>query len=158
MIQSFAPIVSNSPVTLILGTMPGIASLKQQQYYGHPRNHFWKIIAHLFNNGQVPEDYNRKKDILLQHNLALWDVLAFCERNGSLDSNIKNPVPNKILQLLNEKPSIKSILFNGKASHRLFFKYFEPIEGIQYHVLPSTSPAYTMKFENKLALWKNILL
>ena len=106
MIQSFLPIIPNNPTVLILGTMPGIASLQQQQYYGHPRNHFWKIIAHLYNSNEIPTHYEDRKNILLQNNIALWDVLEFCEREGSLDIAIKNPIPNQILNLLAENKSI----------------------------------------------------
>ena len=158
MIQSFLPIIPNNPTVLILGTMPGIASLQQQQYYGHPRNHFWKIIAHLYNSNEIPSDYEDRKNILLQNNIALWDVLEFCEREGSLDIAIKNPIPNQILNLLLEQPSITKIIFNGKESHKLFVKYFGILENITYRIVPSTSPANTMKFETKLEHWRQAFL
>lgn len=138
--------------------MPGIASLQQQQYYGHPRNHFWKIIAHLYNSNEIPTDYEDRKNILLQNNIALWDVLEFCEREGSLDIAIKNPKPNAILNLLAEQPSISRIIFNGKESHKLFMKYFGILENITYRIVPSTSPANTMKFETKFENWSQALL
>lgn len=138
--------------------MPGIASLQQQQYYGHPRNHFWKIIAHLYNSNEIPTDYEDRKNILLQNNIALWDVLEFCEREGSLDIAIKNPIPNQILNLLAENKSINKIIFNGKESHKLFLKYFGILENITYRIVPSTSPANTMKFETKLEHWRQALL
>ncbi len=160
MIQSFLPIIPEKPTVLVLGTMPGIASLQQQQYYAHPRNHFWKIIAHLYNNSEIPSEYNQKKAILIRKNIALWDVLEFCEREGSLDIAIKNPVPNKIQKLLEEQTSITKIIFNGKESHKLFMKYFDlnNLKNIEFQVVPSTSPANTMKFELKLALWQQALL
>ena len=158
MIQSFAPIIPDKPTVLILGTMPGVASLQQQQYYGHPRNHFWKIIAHLYNAAEIPQVYEDRKSILIQNNIALWDVLEFCEREGSLDVAIKNPIPNAILDLLNDKPSITKIIFNGKESHKLFLNYFGVLENISYQVVPSTSPANTMKFETKLEHWRQALL
>ena len=158
MIQSFLPIIPNNPTVLILGTMPGIASLQQQQYYGHPRNHFWKIIAHLYNSNEIPSDYEDRKNILVQNNIALWDVLEFCEREGSLDIAIKNPIPNQILNLLAENKSITKIIFNGKESHKLFMKYFGILENITYRIVPSTSPANTMKFETKLEHWRQAFL
>lgn len=158
MIQSFLPIIPDNPTVLILGTMPGIASLQQQQYYGHPRNHFWKIIAHLYNSNEIPSDYEDRKNILLQNNIALWDVLEFCEREGSLDIAIKNPIPNQILNLLAENKSITKIIFNGKESHKLFMKYFGILENITYRIVPSTSPANTMKFETKFENWSQALL
>ena len=158
MIQSFLPIISSFSNTLILGTMPGIASLQQQQYYGNPRNHFWKIIAHLYNCSEIPNDYEVRKAILLQNKIALWDVLQFCDRQGSLDVNIKNPIPNPILNLIAKNPSVTKIIFNGKESAKLFHNYFNNLENINYHTVPSTSPANTMKFELKLEAWRKALL
>jgi hypoxanthine-DNA glycosylase len=158
MIQSFLPLLPDHPKVLILGTMPGIVSLQQQHYYGHPRNHFWKIMAHLYKYDAIPNDYAAKKAILMQNNLALWDVLEFCERKGSLDVHIKNPVPNQILKIVESHPSISKIVFNGKESHKLFLKYFGMLKNIDYQVVPSTSPANTMKFELKLEAWRKALL
>ena len=158
MIESFEPIIPENPTILILGTMPGVASLERQQYYAHPRNSFWKIMAHLFQSQVIPENYKDRKMLLLSNNIALWDVLQFCEREGSLDVAIKNPVPNRILELLAQKNSIQKIIFNGKESHKLFLKYFGIFEHISYHVVPSTSPANTMKFEQKLAFWRQAIL
>ena len=158
MIQSFLPLLPEKPTVLILGTMPGIVSLQQQQYYGHPRNHFWKIIASLFNSEILPQEYEERKSMLLANKIALWDVLQFCDREGSLDVAIKNPVPNPILELLSQKPSITKIIFNGKESHKLFVKYFGVLENLNYEVVPSTSPANTMNFEIKLEFWRKALL
>jgi hypoxanthine-DNA glycosylase len=85
---SFAPIADKDSKVLLLGTMPGQRSLKLQQYYGHKRNHFWKIIFHLFDK-PFTDDYERKIELLLSNKIALWDVLQTCEGKGSLDSNIK---------------------------------------------------------------------
>lgn len=158
MIESFEPIIPEKPTTLILGTMPGIASLKQKHYYAHPRNHFWKIIAHLYHYEVIPEIYEDKKLLLILNNIALWDVLQFCDREGSLDVAIKNPIPNAIVELLKQKNSIHKIIFNGKESHKLFIRYFGIIENINYQIVPSTSPANTMKFELKLEFWRQALL
>jgi hypoxanthine-DNA glycosylase len=158
MIHSFLPVISEKPIVLILGTMPGIASLQQQQYYGHPRNHFWKIMSHLYNSTEIPNDYVDKTRLLLENNLALWDVLHSCDRNGSLDMHIKNPIPNQLPKLLQAHPSIAKIVFNGKESHLLFIKNFRQISDINHQIVPSTSPANTMKFEFKLDLWRRALL
>lgn len=138
--------------------MPGIASLQQQKYYGHPRNHFWKIMAHIYNSEVIPEEYEERKELLIANHIALWDVLQFCEREGSLDSAIKNPVPNAIPELLLENKSIAKIIFNGKESHRLFVNNFGILEDISYNIVPSTSPANTMKFEEKLSVWRQAIL
>ena len=96
--------------------------------------------------------------MLLANNIGLWDVLANCERKGSLDIHIKNQTENDITTLLVLFPKIKKIIFNGKESHRYFLKKFGAIEGISFHIMPSTSPANTMKFEDKLGYWHPILL
>ena len=158
MIESFPPIIPEKPTVLILGTMPGIASLQAQEYYGHPRNGFWKIIANYYNSSEIPKDYEAKKELLIKNKVALWDVLQFCEREGSLDIAIRNPIPNSITELLSNNPTITKIIFNGKESHKLFQKYFGVMEGIEYRIVTSTSPANTMKFEQKLEFWRKALL
>lgn len=158
MISSFPPIVSDGARLLILGTMPGVMSLTKQEYYAHRQNHFWKIVYSLLSNEPVPENFSDKVKLLYQNSIALWDVLAHCEREGSLDSNIKNQIENDILGLLQAHPTIKTIAFNGQQSHKFFLKKFGTIDGITFHVLPSTSPAHTMKFEKKREAWAKVLL
>lgn len=153
-IASFPPFVNADAEILILGTMPGAMSLAKQEYYAHRQNAFWKIMYTIFSDGIVPEAFSQKVALLAAHNIALWDVLAHCERKGSLDSNIKNQVENDILGLLSEYPKIRKILFNGKESHRFFIKKFGPIPGVSLEVMPSTSPAYTLKFGEKLEIWR----
>jgi hypoxanthine-DNA glycosylase len=94
----------------------------------------------------------------MQNNLALWDVLEICERKGSLDVHIKNPVPNQILKIVESHPSISKIFFHGRESHKLFLKYFDMLKNIDYQVVPLTSPANTVKFELKLESWRKALL
>ena len=106
----------------------------------------------------IPEIFEEKIKVLQQNNIALWDVLADCERKGSLDIHIKNQRENDIENLLKSYPNIKTIIFNGKESHRFFQRKFSHIAGVTYHVMPSTSPANTMSFERKLELWKSALL
>jgi hypoxanthine-DNA glycosylase len=153
-IASFPPVVNADAEILILGTMPGAMSLAKYEYYAHRQNAFWKIMYTVFADGNIPEVFPEKVALLQRNNIALWDVLAHCERKGSLDSNIKNQEENDILGLLSDYPKIKKILFNGKESHRFFLKKFGPISAINLEVMPSTSPAYTMKFEEKLAIWR----
>lgn len=155
MITSFPPLMNSDTETLILGTMPGIASLEKQEYYAHPRNHFWKIIYTLFDKLPVSENFNEKIDVLQSHRIGLWDVLENCERKGSLDIHIKNQTENDFENLFQKFPRITKIVFNGKESHRYFVKKFGQMEGITYYVMPSTSPANTMSFENKLKTWSS---
>ncbi|MGZ9736150.1 DNA-deoxyinosine glycosylase [Flavobacterium sp. GNP002] len=153
MIQSFPPFVNSQTKILILGTMPGIASLEKQEYYAHKRNHFWKIMYTLLDNLPISEIFEEKIQLLQANNIGLWDVLENCERKGSLDIHIKNQKENDFETLFKEFPGISKIVFNGKESHKYFLKKFGQIKGITYYVMPSTSPANTMLFDNKLKIW-----
>ncbi len=157
MITSFAPIINSETKILILGTIPGITSLAKQEYYGHPRNHFWTILFRLLDTMPIPDAFEEKVKTLQNHKIGLWDVLKNCKRQGSLDIHIKKPVENDFEGLLKQCPSINKIVFNGKESHRYFFKKFGQIQGITYFVLPSTSPANTMPLEKKFEIWAQFL-
>ncbi|MFV5699058.1 DNA-deoxyinosine glycosylase [Flavobacterium sp. ZT3R17] len=153
MINSFPPFVNSQTEILILGTMPGIASLEKQEYYAHKRNHFWKIMYTQLGNLPVSEIFEEKIQLLQKNKIGLWDVLENCERKGSLDIHIKNQKENDFESLFKEFPAITKIIFNGKESHKYFLKKFGQMKGITYYVMPSTSPANTMSFENKLKIW-----
>ena len=155
MIQSFLPYIDHNTRILILGTMPGVQSLEKQEYYAHPRNHFWKIMYTLFNSLPIDDAFSKKINLLQEHAIGLWDVLENCERKGSLDVHIKNQKENDFISLFEQYPQINTIIFNGKESHKYFFKKFGQIKGITYHVMPSTSPANTMSFDKKFALWSS---
>ncbi len=159
MIYSFEPIVDENCKIIILGTMPGVQSLMKQEYYANKQNSFWRIIFSLF--GEEPaSDYNEKKKFILKHHIALWDVLEACDREGSLDSDIKNPKPNDFVSLFNKYTGIKSVYFNGSPAETLFKRYVKAkIErnDLKYHRLPSTSPTYTVGFAEKFNKWKVVL-
>ena len=155
MIQSFLPYIDHNTRILILGTMPGVQSLAKQEYYAHPRNHFWKIMYTLFNSLPMDDAFSKKINLLQEHAIGLWDVLENCERKGSLDVHIKNQKENDFISLFEQYPQINTIIFNGKESHKYFFKKFGQIKGITYYVMPSTSPANTMSFDKKFALWSS---
>lgn len=157
MIQSFEAIVNENTKILILGTIPGIASLNNQEYYGNPRNHFWRIIFNHYKIEDSPIIFEEKIKFLLSKNLGLWDVLKSCERQGSLDIAIKNQTENDFDSFFEKYTNIKTLIFNGKESHRFFYKKYGQIKGITYYVMPSTSPANTMTFTNKLQLWSTVL-
>ncbi|MFM2368659.1 MAG: hypothetical protein RL619_959 [Bacteroidota bacterium] len=157
MINSFPPFVNSQTEILILGTMPGIASLEKQEYYAHKRNHFWKIMYTQLSNLPVSKIFEEKIQLLQDNKIGLWDVLENCERKGSLDIHIKNHKENDFKTLFKEFPAITKIIFNGKESHKYFLKKFGQIKGITYSVMPSTSPANTMSFENKLKIWSTCL-
>jgi hypoxanthine-DNA glycosylase len=148
---------------LILGSMPGKESLKQQEYYVHPQNSFWFIMGKLFNVGRdLPYPERLKK--LSDHGVALWDVAGQCIRDGSLDSSIihDSVVPNDFEKLFKSCPNIKHVFFNGAKSEELYNKRVlknlpEKFGYLQYQRLPSTSPAHaSMTKEEKLGVWRAI--
>jgi hypoxanthine-DNA glycosylase len=157
MLNSFSPIIGQRARTLILGTMPGEESLSKGQYYAHPRNQFWRIMSSILN---VPEtlNYDQKIAILQEHGIALWDVLAHCERKGSLDSAIQKEIPNNIEILIREYPDINKICFNGGKAKLLFHKHGNVcIDGITYIKLSSTSPTpgkNVKSIQEKILEWK----
>lgn len=152
-IYSFPYFINSNTEILILGTMPGLVSLAKQEYYANPRNHFWKIMYAIFDALPTAETFEEKIQFILSNKVGLWDVLENCERKGSLDVHIKNQNENDFETLLSEFPFINKIIFNGKQSHAFFYKRFGQIEGITYYVMPSTSPANTMTFDDKLKIW-----
>ncbi|NLG28423.1 MAG: DNA-deoxyinosine glycosylase [Chloroflexi bacterium] len=159
MLRSFAPIVDDDATVLVLGSMPSVTSLARQQYYGHPRNQFWAILAAVFEE-QVAEDYAARVAFLLCHRLALWDTLASCERVGSADDRIRQPAPNDVGTLLAAHPGILRILLNGQAAAGYYRRLIAPTVADVYEiiVLPSTSPLNTAPLEQKVAAWKRALL
>lgn len=157
-VHSFPLIVAANARVLILGSMPGLASLRANRYYAHPRNQFWPILGALL--GFAPdEDYAQRVQVLQQAGIAVWDVLAECERDGSLDSAIDrhSEFPNDIAGLLAARPSIRRILLNGRKAATSLRRHFPdlPAECI---VLPSTSPAHAgMGRTEKSARWHRAL-
>lgn len=141
--KSFKPSIDNNSKVLILGSMPGVKSLKEQQYYAHPQNRFWKVLGQICNVNTLQElDYSQKLTILLQNNIALWDTIKSCKREGSLDSDIQNEIPNNIKKLLKKYPNIENICLNGNKSYSAFKKYFpDLLQKYNCYRMPSTSPA-----------------
>ena len=152
------PVVSDRTVLLILGSFPGAASLAAQQYYGHPRNHFWPILDAILPSHQSPlatGSYQDRIDWLLDHRLGLWDVYASCERQGSLDAAIRRPVVNDFVRLAAGCPALRGIAHNGGESHK-HARHTAGL-GVAVHRLPSTSPANaSWRFEHKLAAWRAV--
>jgi hypoxanthine-DNA glycosylase len=152
--QCFAPLINDNCTALILGSMPGELSLRKQEYYGHPRNAFWRLL----DNSLADKSYAQKCAYLQSHNIALWDVLESANRKGSLDSAIKNEVPNDFDKFLRKYPNIRHIFFNGGKAKSAFEKYFTDLY-LDYECLqlPSTSPAYTLAFDEKSVVWRAAL-
>jgi hypoxanthine-DNA glycosylase len=162
--QAFAPVVGEAPRLLILGSMPGEASLRIGEYYGHGRNAFWPIMRELLALS-ADAGYAHRTAALTAHGIAVWDVIAACEREGSLDSAIRADSirVNDFDALLGVRPSIRCIAFNGATAEREFRRRVLPglrpahaaIERVR---LPSTSPAHAgMPFAAKLAAWRAVI-
>jgi hypoxanthine-DNA glycosylase len=153
---AFPPLVNSKSSVLILGTMPGEQSLKLQQYYGNRGNHFWKLVFTILDK-PFTEDYTIRKQLLEENHIALWDVLAYCEREGSLDSNIKNAVVNDFDAFHKSYPDIKTVFFSSKNAARYYEKLSGLRSNITYYTLPSPSGANATKtFLQKLEEWKII--
>ena len=153
---SFAPITPDNAKILILGTMPGTKSLELNQYYGHKQNNFWKFMFEILKE-KFSTDYETRTALLIKNKIALWDVLKFCDREGSLDSAIKNEIANDFETFLETHSNINTILFNGQKAAAFFKKYVHLKKQYRLITLPSSSPANASKtFESKLEEWKII--
>ena len=166
-LTGLAPVVSENTVILILGSFPGRASLASGQYYGHPQNQFWRIQEALFAATPIPgtaragaslaDDavYGRRCQWLLARGVGLWDVYASCERDGSLDSQIRAPVANDFVALARQLPKLACVVHNGGESFRL--AHHGLVLGLPVERLPSTSPANaSMSFAHKLEVWRTV--
>ena len=154
-LNSFPPVLPRNPRVLILGSMPGEESLRRSQYYAHPRNAFWPLMAALLGE-PLPAEYEARKEMLLHHSIALWDVVGTCFREGSLDQNIQDEKLNDFTSLFDSCPGISHVFCNGTRAYTLFKRKFHPPRGIELIRLPSTSPAHAVPFERKLAAWRQI--
>ena len=159
-ISGFPPVADRDARALVLGTMPGAASLAAAQYYAHPRNHFWRIMSELA--GAAPHmPYARRLALLKANNIALWDVLRCCVRPGSLDSSISQEAANDFISFFADHPKIRHVFFNGAPAAKFFKKFVvDDIRhlDLQFTTLPSTSPANAgWCYEQKLEKWREIL-
>lgn len=156
---SFAPLANPSSRLLILGSMPGIASLNARQYYAHPQNLFWKILGSTLGfDPKIP--YEERVQQLALAGVAVWDVLASCSRDGSLDADIDlaSVVPNDFADFFAKHPLIRRVCFNGGTATTLFMRRVKPglpaTLDLKYVRLPSTSPANaSISFDKKLKDW-----
>lgn len=158
--KSFKPQITKASRILILGSMPGVKSLEALEYYAHPYNRFWKVMGHFCGADLYGETYDTRIKTLLKCGFALWDVIGFCKREGSLDSAITDEVPNDILGLLEEYPNIETICLNGGKAYSAFKKHFpELLKSRKYKIydLPSTSPANArFRLEGLIREWGKI--
>jgi hypoxanthine-DNA glycosylase len=165
-LRGLAPIVSARTRLLILGSFPGAASLARQQYYAHPQNQFWPILQAIWPASPrltVVDSYKKRSDWLLERGLGVWDVYAACERQGSLDTAIRNAEVNDFAQLARQCPALQAIAHNGGESfkHARFVLDSLSTSGVSalpIYKLPSTSPANaSWSFERKLAAWREVV-
>lgn len=149
----FPPIVTDKTRLLILGSLPGEASLLAQQYYAHPRNQFWQLISFLIGHDLTKLAYPDKIQLLTIHHIGLWDIIAYAKRQGSLDSNIRQPSYNDLVSLIKRLPELQAIAFNGQTAGSMVPLLPSHIPRI---ILPSSSPAHTLSIENKKAIWSQL--
>lgn len=138
-IHPISPVWNRESRILILGSFPSVKSREGKFFYHHPRNRFWAVTAKVL-GCPVPETIEEKREMLLEHRIALWDVVASCSIHGSSDSSIRDVIPNDLGQIL-EHACIRKIFTNGTTAYRLYRKYTEPATGLPAVCLPSTSPA-----------------
>jgi hypoxanthine-DNA glycosylase len=162
-VHSFPPISDPASRVLILGSMPGKASLRAKQYYAHPQNAFWKILAALL-EFDAAADYDLRVEAVRAHGIALWDVMKSCTRESSLDSDVveSSIVANDLSGFLRAHPRIDTVCFNGAKAEQSFHRHalprFSGVQDLDLYRLPSTSPAHaSLSFASKLAAWRAVL-
>ena len=153
--HDFEPVFDENSKVLILGTFPSVKSRENQFYYGHPQNRFWKVIAGL-TESKVPQTIEEKKKLLLEHGIAIWDVIESCDIIGSSDRSIKNVVPADIERVV-ANSKIQNIYANGGTAKKLYEKYSQKKTGREIIGLPSTSPANAAySLERLLECWQEV--
>lgn len=154
--HEFEPVYDKDSRILILGSFPSVKSREQQFYYGHPQNRFWKVIAGLTKE-MVPQTIEEKRQLLLKHHIAVWDVIAQCEIIGSSDSSIRNVTATDLHQIL-DHARIQQIYANGNTAKKLYDKFQKETCGRPIIGLPSTSPANAaFSLDKLLKCWSCIL-
>lgn len=153
--HTFEPIFDGNSKILILGTFPSVKSRENNFYYGHPQNRFWSVLAEILGT-ETPKSIPQKRQMLLENNIAIWDVVGSCEISNSADTSIINAVPNDLSVIL-ENADIKTVYANGKTAEKLYNKYLLKKTGKEITALPSTSPANAAFSKERLVkAWKII--
>ncbi len=153
--HTFEPIFNKDSKILILGSLPSVKSREEGFYYGHPQNRFWSVLSSIYNL-EIPKIIDEKIEMLINNNIAIWDVIESCDIIGSSDSSIKNVIPADLSKILNNS-NIQNIYANGKTASKLYKKYSEKNTGIKIIELPSTSPANaTHTLDRLIEAWKVI--
>jgi hypoxanthine-DNA glycosylase len=158
LLEGLPPIVDDGARLLILGNMPSVMSLAARRYYANPRNAFWRITGEIFEFDGAAA-YDDRISSLIEAGVAVWDVLRHCRRQGSLDSAVErnSMVANDFESFFDSHPAIDRVFFNGAAAEKNFGRLVVLDRGQRYCRLPSTSPAQTMRYADKLAAWREAL-
>jgi hypoxanthine-DNA glycosylase len=152
-LQGLAPVIARGTRLVVLGSFPGVASLQAQQYYGHPRNHFWPLLGAIWGVDLIALPYEQRLAELRRRGLGLWDIYASCRREGSLDQAIEDAEFNDLASLRRRAPQLRHVAHNGGESARAM-KHVAAL-GFEVLRLPSSSPANAnWSFERKLAAWR----
>jgi len=153
--RSFPPVTDERVRLLILGSLPGEVSLAHSQYYANPQNRFWRLMSAVIESDLTALPYPARLQALLANGIGLWDVVAEAHREGSLDSRIREHVHNDLVELINQLPQLTTIAFNGGTAARLGLKALkENADRYRIIKLPSSSPAYTLPYADKLRAWQ----
>ncbi len=151
--RSFPPVVDANTRLLVLGSLPGEASLATGRYYAHPRNLFWPLIGMAVDEDLAAMPYEARLEALLRHGVGLWDVVAEASRAGSLDSAITDAAENDLRGLVERLPALRAVAFNGGTSAKTGMRQLAGVEGVALVRLPSSSPAYAGRTELKRQAW-----
>lgn len=154
--RAFDPVVDASTRLLILGSLPGDASLKAGQYYGHPQNGFWRLVGGVIGRDLGALPYPDRLEALKAAGVGLWDVIAGAERAGSLDAAIRNAETADLRGLVAGLPALRAVAFNGATAARIGRRSLARIEGLMLIDLPSSSPAHARPFEEKARVWATL--
>ena len=156
--RSFPHVTDANTRILILGSLPGEASLAQSEYYAHPQNKFWKLVGDVMGVELAGLEYQKRLSVLLEHHIGLWDVIANAHRIGSLDSDIRDHTQNDLLALINSLPELSTIAFNGVIAAKIGLKVLrQRTEDYRILILPSSSPAHaSLSYAQKLAAWSHL--
>ena len=150
---SMAPVGSADAVLLVLGSLPGEASLAAQRYYAHPQNQFWRLLSDAIQEPLATLDYEKRLERLAARGVALWDVVAEARREGSLDGAIRGARANALAEFVTTHPRLGAVAFNGQTAARIGRAALAGLDPLKLIDLPSSSPAYTLGYADKAARW-----
>lgn len=154
--SGFPPVVDAATRLLILGSLPGDASLRAAQYYAHPRNAFWPLIGGVLGEDLAVLPYEQRLDRLKARGVGLWDVIASAERSGSLDAAIRSPEAADLRSLIDGLPALRAVAFNGKLAAKLGRRIIGDVNGVRLIDLPSSSPAHAVGMTIKASSWNSL--